>query len=281
MRKEWTDFALRFSQDLSIIDTDVPIGFYQTFFAALTGIAQAIFMCLGYKYSAIALPFCLAALYAIQQFYLRSARQLRVLDLDGKASLLAHVSTTILGRISVRSFGWGDKFTSETHRLLDLSMRAHYLLLCIQQWLRLVLNMMVAVLALALASISVYLGGSGNSAFIGVALTGLVSFSASMSALVSSWTYLEIAIQAVVRIKTFTAGHADVVPVTEDVPSNWPSTGRLEFQNVSLAYEYVSVIAYLLPTDDHLERMLDQSCTSLTLPLKAAKELASVAGPEG
>jgi len=197
-------------------------------------------MCLGYKYNAIALPFCLGILYAIQQFYLRTARQLRVLDLDSKASLLAHISTTILGRITIRSFAWNNKFTCETHRLLDLSMRPHYLLMCVQQWLRLVLNVMVAVLAVALASLSVFLGGSSNAAFIGVAMTGLVNFSASMSALVSSWTYLEIAIQAVVRIKTFTAGHEnDTLASERNPPPNWPSTGKLEFRNISITYEYV------------------------------------------
>ncbi|KIX08887.1 uncharacterized protein Z518_03544 [Rhinocladiella mackenziei CBS 650.93] len=143
--------------------------------------------CLG-KYNAVAIPFCLIILYVIQKFYLRTARQLRILDLEGKALLLAHFSTTILGRTTIRSFGWDENYTGETAGLLDLSLRAHYLLLCVQQWLRLVLDMIVAVLALALSSLSVYLSTSANANFLGVAQMGLVNFSASMSALISSWT---------------------------------------------------------------------------------------------
>lgn len=76
-----------FSQDMTLIDGDLPI--------ALINILLDAFMCLGMAavvatsspYLAIVYPFLAFVLWVIQKFYLRTSRQLRLLDLEAKSPL--------------------------------------------------------------------------------------------------------------------------------------------------------------------------------------------------
>lgn len=76
-----------FSQDMTLIDGELPI--------ALINILLDGFMCLGMAavvatsspYLAIVYPFLAFVLWVIQKFYLRTSRQLRLLDLEAKSPL--------------------------------------------------------------------------------------------------------------------------------------------------------------------------------------------------
>lgn len=174
----------------------------------------------------------------IQKFYLRTSRQIRILDLEQKSPLYSHFIETLSGLITIRAFGWSDNFVDRNLVLLDASQKPFYLLYCIQRWLGLVLDVMVAVLAVILMIMVVKLRGSISSGYVGLALLNVMAFSESLSWLVEMWTALETSIGAISRLKSFaTETPKENLPgENHAVPDAWPEHGEIEFRNLSASY---------------------------------------------
>nr|WOZ30809.1 McfL [Coleophoma empetri] len=235
------DVSNRFSQDLELVDMGLPTSLIGTTVAFLSCIAQVGVVIYGSSYVAAAVPGMAVLLYYIQLFYLRTSRQLRLLDLEAKAPLLSHFMETIHGLVTVRAFGWTEQFTYQNSRLLERSQRPVYQLYCAQRWLNLTLEMTVAFLAIILVSVAVTTKSSSG-AKIGLALVSVVGFGVSLKGLVYNWTALEIAMGAISRIRHFAIETSSEDQPGEDrtLPPDWPHQGMITFQNVSSAYSPTS-----------------------------------------
>ncbi|KAE9970358.1 hypothetical protein BLS_004964 [Venturia inaequalis] len=229
----------RFSQDMSLVDLALPI--------ALSGFVMAIYDCLakvaliatGSSYMAITLPFTFVAIFFIQHIYLRTSRQLRYLDLENKSPLYSHLTETLEGLTTIRAFGWETFSIAKQTGILDHSQKPYYMLLCVQRWLNLVLDLMVTALAVIVVTLAVNLRASTSAGLLGIALNNIISFNQSLSSLVNSWTSLETSLGAIARVKSFAA-----TTPSENTPTNasspppeWPASGAVEFRNVSVQYD--------------------------------------------
>ena len=76
-----------FSQDLNLIDTELPNALLNVFYNISVAIGQAAVLVTTSMYIAATYPFLLALVWLIQKFYLRTSRQLRLLDLEVKSPL--------------------------------------------------------------------------------------------------------------------------------------------------------------------------------------------------
>lgn len=230
----------RFSQDLQLIDMDLPISALNCFTAFMLCIAQIILIGVSSVYAAISFPVWFVALYFVQKYYLRTSRQIRFLDLEAKSPLYSQFSEIISGLATVRAFGWQRKLEQKNGYLLDESQKPFYLLYAVQRWLQLVLDLVVAAVAVLLMILVVELRGLLSGAYVGIALLNVILFSQHLKLVVQYWTMLETHIGAISRIKTFTANTPsenslkgdDVVP-----PPSWPSQGAIQFQSVYAAYD--------------------------------------------
>jgi ATP-binding cassette subfamily C (CFTR/MRP) protein 1 len=104
----------------------------------------------------------------------------------------------------VRASGFQRALQKQHRAQLDRSQRPFYLLFAVQRWLTVVLNLVVAGVAVLLAALVVALCGKPSAGYVGVALLNVILFSQSIKMLVSFWTQLETHIGSVARIKTFT-----------------------------------------------------------------------------
>jgi ABC-type multidrug transport system fused ATPase/permease subunit len=108
----------------------------------------------------------------------------------------------------------------------------------VQQWLSLVLDVVVMIMAAVLTTLAVRMHSS--SGFTGASLVTLMSFGENLSGIVIFYTKLETSIGAISRLKTFnetvqleSMDNEDVVP-----PTQWPETGSISLHRVSASYEY-------------------------------------------
>ncbi|KAF3402447.1 Metal resistance protein YCF1 [Talaromyces pinophilus] len=108
----------RFSQDMTLVDRSLPADFLKTSNNLLQCLMSAIFISVGAKYLAPLIPVAGFAVYLIQKFYLRTSRQLRLLDLETKSPLYTQFTETISGLTTVRAFGWQRYFQDEHQKLL-------------------------------------------------------------------------------------------------------------------------------------------------------------------
>lgn len=196
---------------------------------------------IGSNYMAATIPLTIFALYWIQRFYLRTSRQIRLLDLESKSPLYKHFTETIEGLSTIRAFGWQKPFDEAAMRHLDYSQRPYYLLFCIQRWLALVLDFLVALLAVTLITLALRMPTQSSPGSLGVALTSVLLFNASSQGLITTWTEAETSLGSVARTKSF-----DEETPTENDPGDamepgleWPR-GDVKVTDLKVVYGSVS-----------------------------------------
>lgn len=163
---------------------------------------------------------------------------MRFLDLEMKAPLYTHFTETLAGASTVRAFGWTKEFLDENTRKLNTSQKPFYSMLCIQRWLQVVLDLVVAGLALVLVTIALRVTGSSSQGAIGLAMVNLLEFSQTLTLVIDQWTQLETSLGAVARLKWFVKNtpNEDKDMEKEMPPGDWPAQGSIEFEDVQAAY---------------------------------------------
>lgn len=192
----------------------------------------------GARLAAPIIPFFLLLVTGIQQYYLRTSRQLRVLELDTLKNLMRHVTETSAGIQHIRAFQWQEKLIQEFHIILDITQRPLYFLYCVQQWLEGVLDFSSAVAAIVVVTLAVKFPNSASANAMGLALLSLISFSETVSVWIRSSVAMETAFGAVSRIRTYAENTpAEEFKDTAPVPPEWPATGKLELNSVTPVYK--------------------------------------------
>jgi ATP-binding cassette subfamily C (CFTR/MRP) protein 1 len=138
---------------------------------------KMILIAISTAYIIPAFPIILFAFYVMQRFYLRTSRQVRFIDLETKYPLYTNFIETLSGLATIRGFGWERHFETQNRAFLQASQRPFFILMTIQRWLTLVLDLIVSALASLLAILAVELRHTINSGYLGLALVNVVSSS--------------------------------------------------------------------------------------------------------
>ncbi|UNI23117.1 hypothetical protein JDV02_008955 [Purpureocillium takamizusanense] len=228
----------RFSQDMTIIEGQLPIGILIAVSNLFSSLAAAALVTTGSVYMVVSVPFLVFTIWALQHVYLHTSRQLRLLDLESKSPLYSHFLETVGGLATIRAFGWQSRFKAKNERLLDYSQRPHYLLYCSQRWLNLVLDLIVGAQAVLVVGLAVGLRRSTSPGLLGVSLNSTLSFSGALSSLVSGWTMLETSLGSIARLMSFeaTVKPEDKPGETYQPPPSWPERGAVEFRQVTAVH---------------------------------------------
>lgn len=228
----------RFSQDMNIVDFELTWALVEFTASACIAIMQAVFICLSAAYFTAIMPVVLGLMYLIQKFYLRTSRQVRLIDLEAKSPLYSNFIETLNGLVTIRAFGWTADLENRNYTLLDASQQPYYLFFCIQRWLSLVLDLTVAGLAVVLMILIVTLRERLQAGLVGVALLNIMNFNLSLTQVIQQWTTLETSLGAIARVKSFVAGTPTEHLVKEDQtpPKGWPMQGAIAFHDVSASY---------------------------------------------
>ncbi|KAK0618964.1 ATPase-like protein [Immersiella caudata] len=226
-----------FSQDMTLIDGELPASLLNMILLTCSCLGMSAVIATASPYLVVTYPFLWFVLYVIQKFYLRTSRQMRLLDLEAKSPLYSHFIDTIKGIATFRAFGWIPPSIDLNNRLVDNSQRPMYLLAMIQRWLAFVLQMVIAILAVAVVTFATQT--KSNTAFTGASLVTLMNFGDVLTHIVQSYTRLETSIGAISRLRRFSER---VLPENldgEDVkpPSHWPLKGGIRIENVSASYD--------------------------------------------
>ncbi|KAB8223991.1 P-loop containing nucleoside triphosphate hydrolase protein [Aspergillus novoparasiticus] len=226
----------RFSQDMTLIESDLPIGILITVSNLFSSIASAALIATGSKYMAISVPFLIIFVFFLQHFYLKTSRQLRLLDLESRSPLYSHLLDTVEGLATIQAFGWAADFRMANSTLLDVTQRTYYMLNCIQRWLTLVLDLVVAAEAVIVVSLAVSLRHTTSVGLLGVSLNSILAFNGSLSSLISGWTQLEISLGSILRVKDFERAVPRELSIEQEIPVNWPGRGAIEISGMAAQY---------------------------------------------
>jgi ABC-type multidrug transport system fused ATPase/permease subunit len=203
---------------------------------AASCIVQLIVLCIVGKYLAVTVPFLTAVLFLVQKYYLRTSRRLRLIDIEVKAPLYDCFVETIAGASTIRSFKWSNAYYSKHGEILNQAQRPFYMLFCIQQWLQLVLDLIVGVLAVLVITFATSISGIISAGSTGVALVLILQFNSVLTQSIQAWTRLETSIGAVARVQKF-VHETPSEPTSPYIPSSkWPERGVVRFCHVSACH---------------------------------------------
>ncbi|KAK7736546.1 hypothetical protein SLS53_006977 [Cytospora paraplurivora] len=229
-----------FSQDINLIDLSLPRSVSNTVLSTFTSLGQAIVIAIGTPFVAIGYPILGFVISVISRLYLRTSRQVRLIVFENQSPLYAQFQDTVRGIVSVRAFGWEAPYTAQNHRYLDDSHRPMYLLGSTQIWLALILNLIVAVVAVSATVVATRLSSLGDRAgYVGAGLLSLMQFGALLNGGVQSWIMLESSLGAVKRLKEFSEKTGTEDKVGEDLRpgESWPERGEIILEGVDASYE--------------------------------------------
>ncbi|KAK7018185.1 ABC protein [Favolaschia claudopus] len=166
------------------------------------------------------------------QFYRASALEMKRLDSMLRSVLYAHMSESLTGLPTIRSYGEIDRFIRDNKYYIDLQNRAMFLTVTNQRWLAVRLDALGSLLV-CLVGIFAAIGVSGISP---ASLTQMFAVGTRLSAEVENY------MNSVERVVHYARG--DVVPkeaAHESTPdrkpaADWPAKGAIEFKDVSMSY---------------------------------------------
>jgi ATP-binding cassette, subfamily C (CFTR/MRP), member 1 len=139
-----------------------------------TAVAEFGLITTGSYYMAITIPPLLLVIYYLQYFYLQTSRQLRILELESRSPVYVHFLETLEGLETIQAFGWQSRMIERQHRRLDFSQEPYYLMFCIERWLELVLDLIIAGLATLVVALALYLRRSTSPGLLGVSMNAIL-----------------------------------------------------------------------------------------------------------
>ncbi|KAL4906205.1 P-loop containing nucleoside triphosphate hydrolase protein [Aspergillus multicolor] len=230
----------RFSQDMQLIDTELPYDLLGTVTQAMMVIGLYGIIIYSSPWSGCAIPAVAVAAYFLQLFYLPTSRQLRVLEIEAKAPLFSNFIETLNGLATIRALRWTAHYARRNLDAIRVAQQPFYLLFSAQNWLNLILDLITAGLAVAIMCVGVATRSPSN-ASLGLALLSASNVGVSAKRLISHWTKLETSMAAVERVRFFTDStpseqEQESKSATTVSPQDWHGEGNVTFNNVSAKY---------------------------------------------
>lgn len=145
------------------------------------------------------------------------------------------------GITTIRAFGAQEQAEIDHLKYLDISQRPFYLLFCLQRWLKVVLDLLVAAIAVGIIAVAVTLRGTTSSGQIGLALNIILVTNTTLLSLVLFWTNLEVSLGAISRLKNLEESvfseDKNVDEVDAYLSKSWQEPGVVELKSITAAYK--------------------------------------------
>ncbi|CAK5276339.1 unnamed protein product [Mycena citricolor] len=231
-----------FGKDIDTIDNSLPMSFRMFLLVLATVVGSVVVITVLEHYFIIAAFFITFGFAYFAQFYRASALEMKRIDSLLRGILYAHLSESLTGLPTIRSYGELDRFVQDNKYYIDLENRALFLTVTNQRWLAVRLDALGSTLTF-LVGILCAVGVSGISpAEIGLILTYTMSLTQMFSVTTRLSAEVENYMNSVERVVQYARG--DIVPreaAHESLPGNkpapeWPTAGAVEFKNVVMAY---------------------------------------------
>jgi ATP-binding cassette, subfamily C (CFTR/MRP), member 1 len=205
--------------------------------AVINCLVDVVLLSVGSYYMVITIPFIGIVLFWIQKFYLRTSRQMRLLELEAKSPIYQYFTETLEGLRTIRAFGWQGPFEVETVKRIEESQKVLYLFFCVQLWLGTVLSLLNCTLAVILVSLALCIPTSSDPGVIGIALTTSMMLTGSLQGIISSWAGAETSLGAIARTRSYEQETPNENLEEKLQPKrDWPQ-GNLQVSKLTVTYD--------------------------------------------
>lgn len=230
----------RFSKDLYLIDTQLPMTISFFLFTSIFVLATIITIAVTTPPFLIAVPFLAWFYYRSLQRYRPIARDAKRLESISRSPVFAHFSETLGGLSTIRAFDMAGFFSTANISKLDNNLRSFVLIKSLERWIAVRLEFLGSTASILAAVLCVWSASQGH---ISAGLAGLsLSFSMGLTNLLNQTVRqaaeLEGAMNSVERILHYGHKIEQEAPFTSSNPPepSWPAQGAISIKNLSMRY---------------------------------------------
>ncbi|KAJ2970663.1 hypothetical protein NQ176_g8080 [Zarea fungicola] len=245
-KKAFADNAVRdtilnlYSHDIDRISKDMPGLVYSVFYCGTTvfvGILT-IFYGSGFWVMSGAVVLVLFALCSIQSYHSQAQQFLQLMDSRAWESVLTTLAEVSTDLICIRGQARQQYHLARGLQMLDGAQSTLCLLISAPQFLLLVLDLLTALIAIAVLWLSFSTKGAYSPNLIGLAFSQIICTRPCIFRTIYFWTLLDIKAGPLSKLWTF-LDSAPIDPGREIVhlPLEWPSKGKVELSSVFARYK--------------------------------------------
>ncbi|XP_057311415.1 ATP-binding cassette sub-family C member 4-like isoform X1 [Hydractinia symbiolongicarpus] len=237
----------RFSRDVYFMDDELPWTFFDFASLSLLTLAIIILNCISVPYlTVLVIPLMIIFFYA-RRYYMKSSRELRRLEAVSRSPLYTHISATLAGITTVRSFDIQEKILHEFYACQDYQTGAWFMFLSGSRWFSQRLDLLTVVFSIcstfapivAAPYIDIDAGLAAVSLSYILMLCGMFQWSVRQSAEVDNL------MTSVERVFEYTKLEPEPDNGTsKDLRKTWPEYGLITGEGASFAYH--SSLPYVL-----------------------------------
>ncbi|CDK25829.1 unnamed protein product [Kuraishia capsulata CBS 1993] len=232
----------RFTKDTDVADNELT-NQVRLLIYAFALIVATLIMCIIYiPWFAIAIPPLLLVYVIMSDFYLASSKPVKNLEAIKRSFVYNNFNESLTGMETIKAYGLTAvrRFMETNAQSLDRMNEASFLQLATRNWIAVYINVISTSVVFLVAILSVTGAFSIGAASVGLLMSYTLQISGYLSFVIRSITMVEgymVSVQRLVEYAYDLVQEADYESSPgNEVADSWPTSGAIEFQNVSMRY---------------------------------------------
>ncbi|KAG9139010.1 hypothetical protein Leryth_024357 [Lithospermum erythrorhizon] len=229
----------RVSQDLSIVDLDIPFSLIFAVQATTNAYSNlAVIAVVTWQVLFVSTPMVYLAI-CLQRYYFASAKEFMRINGTTKSFVANHLAETVAGAITIRAFKQEERFFQKNLALIDTNASPFFHNFSASEWLIQRLETLSAmVLASSALCMVLFPTGTFSSGFVGMVLSYGLSLNVSLCFSIQNQCTLANHIISVERLHQYMNIPSEAPEIIEETrpPVNWPAMGKVEIQDLQIKY---------------------------------------------
>lgn len=205
--------------------------------------AAVVVVALGAPFSLLLSIIVIPPVYLLQKNYLAISSKLRTMQMAALAPVLGTLSSSIDGRLTLRTFNLNDKMTQHMSNRIYHAHRPGYLYFSLQSWLTLNLDVGNTLIITTVTALLVASREEANIGWSSIALVNAIGLTQIIKFVIHNWVQFEVSMGSITRILSYIRNTTmeQLNILSADPLPSWPSLGNVELNSLSLAYGWVFI----------------------------------------
>ncbi|RLN87298.1 hypothetical protein BBJ28_00023179, partial [Nothophytophthora sp. Chile5] len=231
----------RYSDDLTIIDFDLPIDFGALLALSFLIVFQLATAVYTVSFLGVLIVPLVIAYVRVGKFYLAPSREVSRLWRTSSSPVLSHITQAEDGVAVVRAFGMNfvERMIAESFARIDTNSNGWLAVAVTTQWFLVRMQLLGSGVVIFIVTALVYLREVVSPDLVGVAFTYALSVDGGLANLVRVWSWLESEMVCPERVLEYASIPAEdsAQALVLEPPELWPHHGSIQFDNVVFNYK--------------------------------------------
>ncbi|CAF3578840.1 unnamed protein product [Rotaria sp. Silwood1] len=228
----------RFSKDQQVLDELLPLTFFDTIQSLIMVLGGIVIIGMAIPWVLLILVIIIPAFLWLRKIYIRISREIKRLESVSRSPIYALFSSSLSGLMTIRTFKVENDFLNSFTDKINANTRALFIFMCSTRWFGLRLDLMTCCLTFLTAILSVVLRKNLDASSVALGLSYCINLTDLFQWAVRQSAETENYMISAERIDEYSHIPAEPGFYKDELepPSNWPTEGRIEFNEYKLSY---------------------------------------------